>query len=86
MTPIAARLGASIERAEADLAKRKTPADLGAYDYYLQGRAKRLTSVKQQILEARELFRKTVELDPGFALSADHRPEDLARGVRHAQQ
>ena len=64
---IAARLGASIERAEADLAKRKAPADLGAYDYYLQGRAKRLTSVKAQILEARELFKKAVELDPGFA-------------------
>ena len=64
---IAARLGATIERAEADLARRKAPADLGAYDYYLQGRVKRLTSDKAQLLEARELFRKAVALDPGFA-------------------
>jgi hypothetical protein len=41
---IAARLGATIERAEADLARRKAPADLGAYDYYLQGRVKRVAS------------------------------------------
>ena len=64
---IAARLGATIERAEADLARRKAPADLGAYDYYLQGRMKRLTSDKAQLLEARELFQKAVALDPGFA-------------------
>ena len=64
---IAARLGTSIERAEADLAKRKAPADLGAYDLYLQGRVKRLTTDKAQQLEARELFRRAVALDPGFA-------------------
>ena len=64
---IAARLGATIERAEADLARRKAPADLGAYDLYLQGRVKRLTTDKAQQLEARELFRRAVALDPGFA-------------------
>jgi TolB-like protein/Tfp pilus assembly protein PilF len=64
---IAARLGATIERAEADLARRKAPADLGAYDYYLQGRVKRVASDKAPQLEARELFRKAVALDPGFA-------------------
>lgn len=37
----AARLGATIERTEAEMARRKAPGDLGAYDYYLQGRAKR---------------------------------------------
>ena len=64
---IAARLGATIERAEADLARRKAPADLGAYDYYLQGRMKRSTSDKAQLLEARELFQRVVALDPAFA-------------------
>ena len=64
---IAARLGATIERAEADLARRKAPADLGAYDYYLQGRMKRSTSDKAQLLEARELFQRVVTLDPSFA-------------------
>ena len=64
---IAARLGATIERAEVDAGRRKAPADLAAYDYYLQGRAKELTQEKTSILEARELFQKAIELDPDFA-------------------
>ena len=64
---IAARLGAAIERAEADAGGRKAPADFGAYDFYLQGRAKRPAEAKTPQLEARELFRKAVEIDPGFA-------------------
>jgi tetratricopeptide (TPR) repeat protein len=66
-TSIAARLGAAIERAETDVGRRKAPADLGAYDYYLQGRAKQRTSAKAAVLEGRELFRKAIALDPGFA-------------------
>ena len=64
---IAARLGATIERAEVDAGRRKAPADLAAYDYYLQGRAKEQTQDKTSILEARDLFQKAIELDPDFA-------------------
>jgi TolB-like protein/Tfp pilus assembly protein PilF len=64
---IAARLGAAIERAEADIGGRKSPADFGAYDFYLQGRAKSMAHSKAPQLEARELFRKAIEIDPRFA-------------------
>ena len=64
---IAARLGAAIERAETDVGRRKAPADFSAYDLYLQGRAKQQTSAPAAILEGRELFRKAIALDPGFA-------------------
>jgi adenylate cyclase len=64
---IVARLGSSIQKAEVDAGLRKAPADLGAYDYYLRGRAMRQTSAKASTLESRALFEKAIELDANFA-------------------
>jgi adenylate cyclase len=64
---IAARLGASIQRAEVAASLRKPTTDLTAYDYYLRGRSLRQTGQKDQSFEARALFKKAIELDPNFA-------------------
>ena len=64
---IAAQLGARVQKAEVAVALRKAPVDLGAYDYYLRGRALRQTAVKAQILQSRGLFEKAIEIDPKFA-------------------
>ena len=66
---IAARLGARLEKAEVDAARRKAAVDLGAYDYYLRGRALVQTSAKAATLEARAMFEKAIEIDPRFALA-----------------
>lgn len=64
---IAAQLGARVQKAEVAAALRKAPVDLGAYDYYLRGRAMRQTSAIGQILESRAMFEKAIEIDPKFA-------------------
>ena len=55
--------------AEADraVARRKPPANLQAYDYYLLGMASKHTETKEGNIKAQELFHKALELDPGFA-------------------
>ena len=65
---IAARLGTSIERAEIDASARKSPSSLGAYDYYLRGRAiRRNTPGKEPALKSRALCEKAIQIDPQFA-------------------
>lgn len=64
---IAARLGATIQKAEVAAGLRKPTTDLTAYDYYLRGRSLRQTNRRDKAIEARILFEKAVELDPLFA-------------------
>ena len=64
---IAARLGASIQRAEVSASLRKPTTDLTAYDLYLQGRSLRQTNRRDLALEARSLFERAVAIDPAFA-------------------
>jgi adenylate cyclase len=65
---ITARLGTSIERAEIDAGGRRSPSSLGAYDYYLRGRAlRRNTQGKDAALQSRALCEKAIEIDPQFA-------------------
>jgi adenylate cyclase len=64
---IAARLGASIQRAEVSASLRKPTIDLTAYDLYLRGRSLRQTNRRDLALEARSLFEKAAEIDPAFA-------------------
>lgn len=66
---IAAQLGGRVQKAEVAAALRKAPVDLGAYDYYLRGRALRQTAARAPTLEARAMFEKAIEIDPNFAPS-----------------
>ena len=54
-----------VEQAEIERAKRKPTDRLDAYDYYLRGVAGQNL---RGAAEARKLFLKAVELDPGFAV------------------
>ncbi|WP_166802171.1 tetratricopeptide repeat protein [Microvirga pakistanensis] len=64
---IAARLGASIQKAEVAASLGKPTSDLTAYDYYLRGRSLRETNRRERSLEASALFEKAIELAPLFA-------------------
>jgi TolB-like protein/class 3 adenylate cyclase/tetratricopeptide (TPR) repeat protein len=65
---ITARLGTSIERVEIDVSGRKSPSNLGAYDYYLRARAFRHNSSgREEGLQARAFCEKAIEIDPQFA-------------------
>jgi TolB-like protein/class 3 adenylate cyclase len=65
---ITARLGTSIERVEIDASGRKSPSNLGAYDYYLRARASRHNSSgREGGLQARAFCEKAIEIDPQFA-------------------
>ena len=65
---ITARLGTSIERVEIDVSGRKSPSNLGAYDYYLRARAFRHNSSgREEDLQARAFCEKAIEIDPQFA-------------------
>ena len=65
---ITARLGTSIERAEIDASGRKSPSNLGAYDYYLRARAFRQNSSGREAgLQSRIFCEKAIEIDPQFA-------------------
>jgi hypothetical protein len=57
---IAARLGASIQKAEVSASLRKPTTDLTAYDLYLRGRSLRQTNRRDLALQARSLFKKAV--------------------------
>ena len=46
--------------------KQKAPADLKAYDYLLLGRERFFLVTKEDNVKARELFRKSIELDPKY--------------------
>ena len=57
-----------LEQAEIERAKRKPTESLDAYDYYLRGMAAiyRFT-VREANVEALQLFKRAIELDPEFA-------------------
>ena len=48
------------------MARRKPPANLQAYDYYLLGIEAKHKETKEDNIRAQELFRKALELDPRF--------------------
>jgi TolB-like protein/cytochrome c-type biogenesis protein CcmH/NrfG len=57
----------AIAEAERAVARRKPPANLQAYDYYLLGIEAKHKETKDDNIRAQELFRKALELDPRFA-------------------
>jgi TolB-like protein len=61
--------GGPLVRADAELARRKPPASLQAYDFYAIGRDIYRTGglAKESIAEARSYFEKALAIDPGFA-------------------
>ncbi|MEI3855448.1 MULTISPECIES: adenylate/guanylate cyclase domain-containing protein [Ensifer] len=63
---IVGTLAGRMNWARTELARRKPPASLAAYDYVLRGDA--LPNGAPEIdAEARRLFEKAIELDPGYA-------------------
>jgi TolB-like protein/DNA-binding SARP family transcriptional activator len=57
----------ALEQAEIDRIKRKPTESLGAYDYFLRGRAALHEGSVQGHREALQLFYRAIELDPDFA-------------------
>jgi TolB-like protein/Tfp pilus assembly protein PilF len=57
----------ALEQAEIDRVKRKPTESLGAYDYFLRGRAALHEGNTHGHKEALQLLRRAIELDPDFA-------------------
>jgi TolB-like protein/Tfp pilus assembly protein PilF len=57
----------ALEQAEIDRVKRKPTGSLGAYDYFLRGRAALHEGSVQGHKDALQLFYRAIELDPDFA-------------------
>jgi len=57
----------ALEQAEIERVKRKPTESLGAYDYFLRGRAALHEGSVQGHKEALQLFCRAIELDPDFA-------------------
>ena len=57
----------ALEQAEIDRARRKPTENLGAYDYFLRGRAALHEGSVQGHRAALQFFSKAIELDPEFA-------------------
>jgi adenylate cyclase len=55
-----------LEEAIRNQIKQKAPSDLRAYDYLLLGRERFLLVTKEENIKARELFQKSIELDPNY--------------------
>jgi TolB-like protein/DNA-binding SARP family transcriptional activator len=66
-TIILGAIAPKLEFAEIERAKRKPTGSLDAYDYYLRGMASFHQGSRKAFAEALELFKKAIELDPGFA-------------------
>jgi TolB-like protein len=64
---IVTTLVSNIERSIIQLARRKPPESLDAYELFLQGREQRNTSRREGIVEAEEQFDRAIALDPCFA-------------------
>ena len=60
-------LAPKLHQAETERVRRKPTHSLDAYDYYLRGMASFHRLSKEGIEEAVGLFRKAVDLDPGYA-------------------
>jgi adenylate cyclase len=59
--------GGRLARADRDAVKRRPPASLEAYDFYLLGIEQKHRFSRESIGEAIRLFSRAVELDPEFA-------------------
>ena len=57
-----------LEKATRAQIKQKAPSDLRAYDYLLLGRERFFLVTKEGNAKARELFQKSVELEPSYSL------------------
>jgi TolB-like protein len=95
-------IGPKLQREEIRRARRKPTENLDAYDYYLRGLASARRWTRDANAEARQLFRKAIELDPGLACAygmaawccvrskalgwMNERVQESAEGVRMARQ
>ncbi len=66
---IAEALKVRLTAAEEKEIRRKPTHNLQAYDFYLRGRALTHHRIKNENLQAIEMYRKAIELDPDFALA-----------------
>jgi TolB-like protein len=64
---IVGAISPKLERAEIERARRKPTESLHAYDYYLRGMASFHHGSRKALAQALELFKKAIQLDPGFA-------------------
>jgi len=64
---IAATLGVRLQDAARELALRKNPADLNAYDCALRARRYTTTLAREEHAAARDLLEKAITLDPNYA-------------------
>lgn len=64
---IAKALGVKIANDERERVTRRLTTNLDAYDYYLRGRSYSALYSRPGHAKAREMFLKSIELDPGFA-------------------
>jgi TolB-like protein/Tfp pilus assembly protein PilF len=71
---IAAQLSRNLRLADFEKASRKPPNSLAAYDYILRGDALPI-GVPEAEAEARRLFQKAIDLDPGYARAHAHLAE-----------
>lgn len=63
---IAAQLSGRLQLADLEKASRKPPNSMAAYDYVLRGHALPV-GVPEAEAEARRLFQKAIDIDPGYA-------------------
>ncbi len=64
---ITGALAIKLSRIEQDRALQKGTQSLDAYDYFLRGRAHLATGGRAEVLAARAIFEKAIELDPRYA-------------------
>ena len=64
---IAAALGVRLQDAARELAMRKSPADLNAYDCVLRARRYTITLAGEEHANARDLLERAIKLDPNYA-------------------
>jgi len=64
---IASRLHNRLEYAELNLSRRRPPAGLRSYDLWLQGVQWHESNEPEGYARARELYKRAIEADPGFA-------------------
>ncbi len=68
---IVAQLSGRLQLADFEKASRKPPGSMAAYDYVLRGNALPI-GVPEAEAEARQLFQKAIDTDPGFARAYAH--------------
>ncbi len=64
---IVAALEVKLTEGEQEQVARRYTENLEAYDYFLRGRAYQVRASKETNTQAREMFERAIELDPGFA-------------------